>query len=151
MKINSETVKQLSDLLHKQNEEELLVVYYGIAEVLVTKYIEQSGESRSVNENKVYLKRLVSNVAETAIIDRSLLEKICLNVYGFKYHSKPTMSFLMDNRWDMKSYQDVIGLSSLMSSDVLEKINVNFQLFRDAMTRMANAYPDIVSSDILGD
>ena len=151
MKINNEKIKALAGMLHRQNEEELLAVYYGVAEVLVTIYMEKVGSSRTIAENKVYLRRMISDVAEIAIVDRTMLERACLSVYGFKYTNKYTAAQLLELRWDFKSYEDVVGLYVTMSKEVIATINKHFNLYRDALTYMSSAFDDIFSDYSLGD
>lgn len=150
MNPNNDKIKMLADLLHTQTPEEVLAAYYGVAEMAVTMYMEQVGCDASQVVAKVGLRSLVSDIAEIAIVDRTLLENVFLAVYNFKYAKKPSSKELFDYRYDNKTFEDTIGLSQAFSLDVIATINKQYKIYREAMTATYLAFSGIASERTLG-
>jgi hypothetical protein len=139
-----------SSALHNADTEKRRVIYYAVAEPIVTKLMEgkELNGGNSVSNIRLDIKSAVDYVGELAIIDRTTFEKIMVNTFNFKAN-KPSIDDLRSRSWDAKSFEDMINLEKYYSRADMDLINKEFELYRKALKETLKIVDELVA-DITG-
>jgi hypothetical protein len=139
------TVAKFKNLLVTPATDERVVVYNGIAAVVIPQIIKSGiiDHKDGLEQAKQYIRNLAYKLNEITIVDRTLFEKIVLRHLMFRIdYLKPDEVY--DKAYSIKSFMDVFKLEDYFAAGEIELVNAHLELFREVMLRTQDVINDIL-------
>lgn len=129
-RFNSDQKSSLIDVLQLPDPDKRFVVYYGVSIALVKLFLANFDLKLNKPELQLKINNLVNEIAEMAILDRTLFESIFNKVFNHFYN-------LMTANYNYNVFQiscvlSVFGIDDLFTQDDIALIDKQLELFKNA-------------------
>lgn len=133
-RFNSEHKSSLIDILQTPDQDKRFVVYYGVSVALVKIFLANMDTKLNKPELQLKINKLIDEISELAILDRTLFENIFNKVFTHFYN-------LMTAKYNYNIYQidcvlGAFGIQDLFTKDDIELMDKNIELFKSAYIAM---------------
>lgn len=129
-RFNSDQKSSLIDVLQLPDPDKRFVVYYGVSIALVKLFLANFDTKVNKPELQLKINKLVDEIAELAILDRTLFESIFNKIFNHFYN-------LMIAKYDYNVYPfscvlGAFGVEEVLTHDDVELIDKQLDLFKQA-------------------
>lgn len=129
-RFNSDHKGSLIDVLQTPEQDKRFVVYYSVSIALVKIFLANMDIKLNKPELKLKINKLIDEIAELAILDRTLFENIFNKVFTHFYN-------LMTANYNHNIYLidcvlGAFGIQDLFTKEDIELIDKNLELFKSA-------------------
>lgn len=129
-RLSSETVSNLIDILQVSEADKRLTAYYGVSIALVKLFLANTDKNLNKPELQLKINNISNEIAEKAILDRSLFENIFNKVFNFYYNQMIT-----NYNYSVYEYNCVVeafGVGDVLAKSDIEVIDNNLEYFKRA-------------------
>ena len=135
IELNSGKTRNLVNLLHTPDNTKREIIYLGIAEVVAAYLIREYTEDNETRWNEILLNlpKVLNNICELAIVDRTMFFNICNNIVRqkMKYTGRYNLRERITN---CTNVLDFLGISNIYNTYLLNTIDNNhLELYKSAM------------------
>ena len=138
----TQNVDQIVDILQTTDPNQRVVVYYAVAESMISYFLVHGGIGDNKTENQLKLNKFIDKVCEIAILDRALFTSIVNKVYSYHMHKLAPVDF-KQNLIGYTCLNDVLGVSEFYHHDDIFLINRNFTTYKAALLAAVKAMDEI--------
>lgn len=129
-RFNSDQKSSLIDVLQLPDPDKRFVVYYGVSIALVKLFLANFDVKLNKPELQLKINALVDEIAELAILDRSLFESIFNKIFNHFYNIM-TAKFNY-NIYPVSCVLGAFGVEEVLTHDDVELIDKQLDLFKQA-------------------
>lgn len=129
-RFNSDQKSSLIDVLQLPDPDKRFVVYYGVSIALVKLFLANFDVKLNKPELQLKINKLVDEIAELAILDRTLFESIFNKIFNHFYN-------IMTAKYNYNVYTvscvlGAFGIEEVLTKEDIELIDKQLDLFKQA-------------------
>lgn len=136
VKLDSEELNKMREVLEVTNGQLQLVTYFGVAEAIVSNILSREGFYNNDSKLSLRFDKDINMLGEISIIDRDLLKSCIRKVYNLRTILSNTAVY--DSRLrkvgTYNSMLELLGVTDAYSNDDIYTINRHFSVYRNALS-----------------